>query len=141
MPCGGHHGSCLRVECRKARCGHGVGSSSYLVTEPVPGSRITSTAARTGDSAARCRGAAGSLHSRPQTQACNRFRSSELQQLLPGTPIVLLVTREQFESTLRRSSAGGAYIISKPWSNDELLAKVQRLLQLQAERVGTKGAD
>ncbi len=56
--------------------------------------------------------------------------ATDIRQLNPGVPIIFLTAKTQTEDVLRGFQSGGNDYVRKPFSMEELIARMQNLLQI-----------
>src|SRR5690349_14258622 len=67
--------------------------------------------------------------------------SKEIRQINPTTPIIFVTAKTQTEDLLKGFESGGNDYIRKPFSMEELIIRIQNLLQLASQKNSTKATD
>lgn len=65
----------------------------------------------------------------------------EIRQRYPQLPIIYLTAKTQTEDVLKGFQAGGNDYIRKPFSMEELIARIQNLLQLKGQQTAGQAAE
>jgi len=60
--------------------------------------------------------------------------AQDIRQLSPSTPIIFLAAKTQTEDLLKGFASGGNDYIRKPFSMEELIVRIQNLLQLMGQQ-------
>ncbi len=60
--------------------------------------------------------------------------AQDIRQLSPSTPIIFLTAKTQTEDLLKGFASGGNDYIRKPFSMEELIVRIQNLLQLMGQQ-------